>query len=89
MEQADQLPEESLDPQDWDALRALGHRMVDDMLTYLQTVRDRPVWQPIPDHVKAYLKQPLPIEPQSAEAAYRDFIDNVLPLLCEAGLRAS
>ncbi len=71
--------EESLDPQDWDALRALGHRMVDDMLTYLQTVRERPVWQPIPDRVKDHLKQPLPIEPQSAEQAYADFVANVLP----------
>ncbi|HEY4721008.1 MAG TPA: pyridoxal-dependent decarboxylase, partial [Anaerolineae bacterium] len=71
--------EESLDPQDWDALRALGHRMVDDMLTYLQTIRERPVWQPIPDQVKAHLHQPLPIEPQGAERAYADFRENVLP----------
>ncbi len=40
--------EESLDPQDWDELRALGHRMVDDMLTYLQTVRERPPGSPCP-----------------------------------------
>ena len=71
--------EESLDPQDWDALRALGHRMVDDMLTYLQTVRERPVWQPIPDRVKDQLKQPLPIEPQGAAEAYQDFVEQVLP----------
>ncbi len=71
--------EESLDPQDWDAMRALGHRMVDDMLTYLQTVRDRPVWQPMPDQVKENLKKPLPNEPQSPEDAYRDFVENVLP----------
>ena len=35
--------EESLDPEDWDELRALGHRMVDDLLDYLRTVRERPV----------------------------------------------
>jgi glutamate/tyrosine decarboxylase-like PLP-dependent enzyme len=71
--------EESLDPQDWDELRALGHRMVDDMLTYLQTVRDRPVWQPIPDQVREHLQQPLPLEPQDATDAYQDFTTNVLP----------
>ncbi len=71
--------EESLDPQDWEVLRALGHRMIDDMLTYLQTIRERPVWQPIPDRVKDYLKQPIPIEPQGAEEAYQDFVENVLP----------
>lgn len=72
-------PEESLDPEDWDALRELGHRMVDDMLTYLQTVRERPAWQPIPDQVKEQLHQPLPLEPQGVEAAYQDFVTNVLP----------
>ena len=66
--------EESLDPQNWDEMRALGHRMIDDMLTYLQTVRERPVWQPTPDRVKQQLKAPLPVEPQSAAAAYQDFI---------------
>ncbi len=74
-----ELKEESLDPQDWDELRALGHRMVDDMLTYLQTVRERPVWRPTPDRVKEYLKAQLPVEPQGAAAAYQDFVTNVLP----------
>ena len=41
-------PEETLDPADWDATRALAHRMMDDMLDWLETVRDRPVWQPMP-----------------------------------------
>ncbi len=72
-------PEETLDPEDWAAMRALGHRMVDDMMSYLETVRERPVWQPIPDHVKAHLKGPLPLEPQGAEGAYRDFLETVLP----------
>lgn len=74
-----QQNEETLDPQDWDAMRVLGHRMIDDMLTYMQTVRERPVWQPLPDRVKENLKRPLPIDPQSPEEAYQDFVENVLP----------
>ena len=31
--------EETLDPADWGELRALGHRMVDDMMDYLERVR--------------------------------------------------
>jgi len=27
--------------------------MVDDAITYLETVRERPVWQPVPDEVAA------------------------------------
>ena len=38
-------PEETLDPADWESLRALGHRMVDDALDWLRDVRERPVWQ--------------------------------------------
>jgi aromatic-L-amino-acid decarboxylase len=71
--------EESLDPENWDELRALAHRMVDDLLTYLETVRDRPVWRPIPDEVKAALARPLPHEGEGAERAYRDFLEHVLP----------
>ena len=73
------IKEESLDPEDWQALRALGHRMLDDMLTYLETVRERPVWQPIPENVKLHLKQPVPLEPQGPEQAYQDFREQVLP----------
>ena len=36
----DERPEETLDPEDWEAVRTLGHRMVDDTLDYLRTVRD-------------------------------------------------
>jgi glutamate/tyrosine decarboxylase-like PLP-dependent enzyme len=71
--------EESLDPEDWQSMRALGHQMVDDMMTYLETVRERPVWQPIPEKVKARLNQPLPMEPEGPERAYQDFLEFVLP----------
>jgi glutamate/tyrosine decarboxylase-like PLP-dependent enzyme len=71
--------EETLDPDDWEALRALGHRMVDEMLDYLRTVRERPVWQPIPQEVREHLKQPLPLQAQGAEATYREFQQYVLP----------
>lgn len=76
---ADATEEETLDPEDWPAMRQLGHKMVDDIMTYLQTVRSRPVWQPIPDQVRDELNRPLPKKPQGAEQAYRDFSDTVLP----------
>jgi aromatic-L-amino-acid/L-tryptophan decarboxylase len=73
------ITEESLDPEDWQAMRDLGHRMVDDMMTYLETVRERPVWQPIPAAVRSRFTQPLPIEPEGPEGTYRDFLQHVLP----------
>lgn len=32
---------ETLDPESWDEMRALSHRMVDDAITYLETVDNR------------------------------------------------
>ncbi len=71
--------EETLDPQDWDALRALGHRMLDDVIDTLQNIRERPVWQPIPPEVRNLLQQPLPEESQPQEQVYDEFKQNILP----------
>lgn len=69
----------SLDPENWDSLRELGHQMLDDMLDYLASVRERPVWQPIPSEVKDNFKQPLPHTATDAAAVYAEFQDNILP----------
>jgi aromatic-L-amino-acid decarboxylase len=74
-----QPPYETLDPADWDALRRLAHRAVDDGFDHLQFVRDRPVWRAAPPPVLARLHGPAPHEPQGAEAAYEDFLELVLP----------
>ena len=71
--------EETLDPQDWSELRTLGHQMVDEMLSYLENIGDQPSWKPLPQTVKASFARPLPLQPEGAEAAYRDFKQNVLP----------
>ena len=73
----DNRPEENLDPQDWDALRSLAHQMVDDAMDYIQHVRERPVWQPIPEEVLDFLNQPVPQQGQGEKEAYEDFKDYV------------
>jgi glutamate/tyrosine decarboxylase-like PLP-dependent enzyme len=70
---------ETLDPESWDEMRALAHRMVDDAITYLETVGERPVWQPIPDEIAARLDVPAPHEPMGADAVYREFVETILP----------
>ena len=72
-------PEETLDPDDWEAMRKLGHRMIDDMLDYLESVRERPVWQHVPDQVKAHFSSPVPVKPQLPEEVYEEFVEKVLP----------
>ena len=72
-------PFETLDPENWDDMRALAHRMVDDAMTYLETVRERPVWQPVPDDIAKTFKEPAPHEPIGAEAAYQQFTETIMP----------
>lgn len=72
-------PFETLDPPDWAQMRLLAHRMVDDALGHLETLRERPAWQPVPPEVEARLRAPAPWEPQGAEAAYEDFLRDVQP----------
>lgn len=72
-------PEETLDPEDWESMRALGHRMLDDMLDYMKNVRERPVWQHASEQVKAHFNEPLPLDPQSPQDIYEEFLENVLP----------
>jgi aromatic-L-amino-acid decarboxylase len=71
--------EETLDPEDWESMRALGHRMLDDMLDYAKTVGERPVWQHVPAQVKAHFSRPLPLDPQPPGEVYDEFLEYVLP----------
>jgi aromatic-L-amino-acid decarboxylase len=71
--------EETLDPGDWESMRKLGHRMVDDMLNYMETVRERPVWQHVPDRVKAHFSRHVPHDSQQPAEVYEEFVEKVLP----------
>jgi len=76
------LPELSLDPADadeWEALRRLGHTMVDEMLEHLRTVRERPVWRPVPSEIRKRLSGAAPRQPAPVEQVYEEFKRDVLP----------
>jgi aromatic-L-amino-acid/L-tryptophan decarboxylase len=70
---------ETLDPENWDEMRTLAHRMVDDAITYLETVGERPVWKQVPDEIVARFKGPAPHAPEGAEAVYKEFSENIFP----------
>jgi glutamate/tyrosine decarboxylase-like PLP-dependent enzyme len=57
----------------------LGHRMIDDMFDYMELIRERPVWKHMPDKLKTYFSSPLPLDPQSPEKVYDEFLEKVLP----------
>ncbi len=69
----------TLDPVDWKSFRTQAHRMMEDMLDYVEHIRDRPVWQPMPPEVRASFRAPLPLVPQDLELVHAEFMQEVLP----------
>ncbi len=69
--------EETLDPIDWNGLKKLGIQMIEDMLVYLEHIRDRSVWKPIPKDIKDFFDKPLPQKPEGPEETYSDFVKYV------------
>src|ERR1035438_3560724 len=69
----------SLDPSDWQSVRAQGHRMLDDILDYVEHIRERPVWQPIPDDVRAHFRTAAPANPTDLAVVHDEFMRYILP----------
>jgi glutamate/tyrosine decarboxylase-like PLP-dependent enzyme/Flp pilus assembly protein TadD/glutathione synthase/RimK-type ligase-like ATP-grasp enzyme len=68
-----------LDPSDWKGFRNQAHRMLDDILDYVENIRERPVWQPIPDDVRSGFRADLPEAPSDLAAVHREFMRHILP----------
>lgn len=71
--------EETLDPEDWSQVTALGHRMVDDLFDYLRSVRERRPWTSVPAATRARFSRPRPVAPADPAAIYEEFLEHVLP----------
>ncbi|OPX79545.1 MAG: L-tyrosine decarboxylase [Methanosaeta sp. PtaB.Bin039] len=75
----EEMEDETLDPDDWERTRVLGHRILDDMIDYMKTLRDRPAWQHAPNDVKKHFTGAAPSAPQQPEAIYQEYVKYVLP----------
>jgi len=53
--------------------------MLDDMVDYLAGIRERPVWQPAPDHANQAFREPLPSGAGSIAQAHDTFMNEILP----------
>jgi aromatic-L-amino-acid/L-tryptophan decarboxylase len=72
-------PSETLDPQDWDQLRAQAHRILDETIDAIANIRAQPVWRPIPDEVRARFRAELPREASELGEIYREYSDFIAP----------
>ena len=69
----------TLDPCDWIGFREQAHRMLDDMLGDIETIRERPVWQTIPDEARARFRLSLPHAGASLRSVRQQTMTAVLP----------
>ena len=79
MEDLKPFQEESLDPADWEPLRALALRIVEDAVDYTRDVRDRPLWQDMSPEVRARFRSSAPQEGRPLANVYEDLVTNMLP----------
>ncbi|WP_051609065.1 pyridoxal phosphate-dependent decarboxylase family protein [Fodinicurvata fenggangensis] len=71
--------EENLDPEDWETLRILARRIVDDAVDYTRDVRERPLWQVMTPEVRTQFRRPVPQEGRPLAEVYDDLVTNMLP----------
>ena len=76
---ADRPVKDTLDPVDWIKTRAQAHRMLDDMLDHIRHIRDKPVWQPMPQQTREAFHAPLPTGSQAIEGIHAEFLSSILP----------
>lgn len=53
--------------------------MLDDMFDYLEQIRERPVWQPMPVEIRSGFRSGLPVEPSELSAVHDEFLRDILP----------
>lgn len=69
----------SLDPGYWPDMRRQGHQMLDDLFDHLESLRNRPVWQPLPDAVRGHFRESSPNAPQELHRVHEQFLAEILP----------
>jgi len=69
----------SLDPVDWNQFREVAHGLLDDMISYIETVRKRPVWQRPSDETRDRFARPLPRQPRELGDVADDVRTHIMP----------
>jgi aromatic-L-amino-acid/L-tryptophan decarboxylase len=53
--------------------------MLEDILDYVENIRDHPVWQPIPEQVRSRFRDDLPHAPTELAEVHAEFLRDILP----------
>jgi len=68
----------TLDPENWEEMKELGHRMLDDLLENLEIIRNRPYQLPT-DETRSIIQVPLPVKGDGEEKVYDIFKKYIVP----------
>lgn len=68
-----------LDPDDWQSFRSVGHDALTVMIDFIQTIRERPVWEQAPATAIEQFQKPLPLSPQDLRTVLDDFESYIMP----------
>lgn len=68
-----------LDPEDWDDFRSVAHDALGGMIDFIETIRERPVWQQATAAALAQFRQPLPRAGQDLRDVLVDFELTIKP----------
>src|ERR1700722_14471121 len=53
--------------------------MLDDALDFVEQIRDRPVWQPVPAEVRERFRDPVPYAPSVVSEVHGRFLSDIVP----------
>jgi aromatic-L-amino-acid decarboxylase len=73
-------PEVTLDPENWDTFSELGHKMLEDTIQYLKTIREQQITLPDEQTIKE-IYAPLTEEGEGEEKVYQIYKESILPHL--------
>ena len=72
----------SLDPSDWLSARNVAHQVLDSSITFIQSIRSKPAWQPIPIEVRSTIEsESLPEQDQTLSSVCDDAFKYVVPYI--------
>jgi glutamate/tyrosine decarboxylase-like PLP-dependent enzyme len=69
----------SLDPSNWNQFREIAHGLLDDMITHIETIRQKPVWQRPADETRDRFSRPLPNESRELSDVLHDVRTHIMP----------
>jgi aromatic-L-amino-acid decarboxylase len=69
----------NLDPDDWQEFRRESHRALDEMINYVETIRDTPVWRNAPARVLDQFTAKLPQQPKELREVLNTFSSSIKP----------